>query len=76
MLVDLMLENQATQYINRKKRDNLMSKIKKKKLDNKKIINFSQTDQKKKKKDKSHKLPISQIRKRIGSQIPQTQNIK
>lgn len=53
MLVDLMLENQATQYINRKKRDNLMSKIKKKKLDNKKIINFSQTDKKKKKRTKA-----------------------
>lgn len=59
MLVDLMLENQATHYINRKKRDNLMSKIKKKKLDNKKIINFSQTDQKKK---KGQKLLISEIK--------------
>lgn len=47
MLVDLMFENQATHYIEREKKKNLMPKMRKKTLDNKKTINFSQTEKEK-----------------------------
>ena len=73
MLVDLMFENQATHYIKRKKKKNSMSKMQKKKLDNKKIINFSQTDKEKRTKAINYQYHKSESG---YDQIPQTQNIK